>query len=75
MSVPKKIGTEIKKRGRYYGAGFVRVQAKTGKTSWVTALFPHKESQSYLLSIKENVRKKEGIFEDDIIEISFKLIK
>lgn len=73
MTLPKKLSQDIKKVGKPYGAGFVRVKVTLGKSSWSTALFPHKESQSYLLSIKNSIRKKEGIWENDDIKISFEL--
>lgn len=75
VNLPKNIAKEIKKVGKPYGAGFVKVKVTVGKSSWVTALFPHKESQSFLLSIKQNIRKKEGVWEDDNIKISFSLEK
>ena len=68
------IDKEISKKIRdVYKKGFVYIIAKIGKTSWDTALFPHKQSASYLLSIKKIVRKKEDIFEGDIMTINFKI--
>ena len=55
--------------GKRYGAGFVKVEATIGKTSWTTALFPDKKEGVYLLSIKQVVRKKEGIYDGDTIAI------
>lgn len=75
VTLPKKLSAEIKKIGRSYGAGFVKIKVVAGKSSWVTALFPHKESESYLLSIKQNIRKKEGIYEGDHVKIKFSLEK
>jgi len=56
-----------------YTKGFVYVNAKVGKTSWETSLFPHKISESYLLCIKKSVRAREDIWEGDEIKIDFKL--
>lgn len=70
INVDKKISEKIR---NVYTKGFVRIKAKVGKTSWDTALFPHKLSGVYLLSVKQSVRKKEDIFEGDIIRISFKI--
>jgi hypothetical protein len=50
-------GQSLKKRG--WGA--VKVQATIGATSWETAIFPHKESNAYILPIKASVRKAESI--------------
>lgn len=71
VNVPKSISSKIRENAKKYGAGFVKVEVTIGKTSWVTALFPHKESETYLLSIKKSVRKKEGIYEDSKIKVSF----
>ena len=66
---------ELSKKIRdVYTKGFVRVVATVGKTSWDTSLFPHKLSQSYLLSVKKSVRQKENIFEGDSIKLAFKIV-
>ncbi len=70
VNVDKKISEEIRNT---YKKGFVYITAKIGKTSWDTALFPHKLSGVYLLSVKASVRKKEGIWEGDVVKISFVL--
>jgi hypothetical protein len=70
VNIDKKVSEEIRS---VYKKGFVYVTAKIGKTSWDTALFPHKQSGAYLLSIKAIVRKKEGILEGDILNISFNI--
>lgn len=68
------VDREISKAIRdVYKKGFVYVKAKVGKTVWDTALFPHKLSESYLLSIKASVRKKENIWEGDVVKINFSL--
>ncbi len=73
VTLPKKLSEEIKEVGKIYGAGFIKVKATVGDSVWVTALFPHKMSKAYLLSIKKNIRKKEGIWEGDIIQASLTL--
>ncbi|MHB1316343.1 MAG: DUF1905 domain-containing protein [Minisyncoccota bacterium] len=74
VTLPKKISAEIKKTGKTYGSGFIKVEVVLGKTTWVTALFPHKASESYILSIKKKVREKEGIWVGDNVELKLKLI-
>ncbi|MDQ3075876.1 MAG: DUF1905 domain-containing protein [bacterium] len=68
VNVEKKVSEQIRNK---YKKGFVYITAKTGKTSWDTALFPHKISGSYLLSVKASVRKKENIWEGDTVNINF----
>jgi hypothetical protein len=71
VNLPKNLSKQIKKVAKTYGSGFVKAKVTVGKSSWVTALFPHKESETYLISIKKQIRKKEEIFEDDKIKVSF----
>lgn len=71
VTLDKKLSKSIRDK---YPKGFVKIKAKLGKTSWYTSLFPHKQSESYLLSVKASVRKKEGIFEGDEVSIEFRII-
>ncbi len=71
VNLPKQLAQKIKVLKKTYGAGFVKVKVTVGKSSWVTALFPQNESESYLLSIKKPIRKKEEIIEGDTIAVSF----
>ncbi len=73
VTLPSKLSEEIKKFGKRYGAGFIKVDVSVGESKWTTALFPHKDSGGYLLSIKQNIRKKEGVWEGDIIKVSITL--
>jgi hypothetical protein len=47
--------------GRTGGFGSVRVIATVGSTTWRTSLFPDKESGGFLLPLKAEVRRREGI--------------
>ena len=47
--------------GRTGGFGSVKVTATIGETTWATSLFPHKESGGFLLPLKADVRRREGI--------------
>jgi Domain of unknown function (DUF1905) len=39
----------------------IPVKATIGETTWKTSVFPDSKSGSYLLAVKAEVRKKEGI--------------
>lgn len=54
--------------------GLVKIEAVIGKTSWQTSLLPFKKDNAYLIAIKKEVRKKEGIMVGDIIKITYTLI-
>lgn len=74
ITLPKKISAEIKKIGKSYGAGFVKVEVVVGTSTWTTSLFPHKDSESYLLSIKKKIREKENIWEGNHITVYITLV-
>lgn len=55
--------------GRSGGWGSVRVTATIGKTSWQTSLFPNKQQGGYMLPLKADVRKREGVNEGDVVSV------
>lgn len=69
VSIPKKQSDDIKKRFATVkrGWGSLRVVVTLGKTSWKTSIFPDKRSGEFLLPLKADVRKKEGIQYDDTV--------
>ena len=50
--------------------GSFRVSARTGATTWSTSLFADTKSGSFVLPVKSDVRKREGIALGDMIEIT-----
>lgn len=69
VSVPKKQAEEIKKNfnSKKRGWGSLPVVASIGKTEWRTSIFPDKRTSTYLMPLKVEVRKKEGIMNSDTI--------
>lgn len=69
VSVPKKQAAEIKKKfgDNARGFGSLPVLVTIGKTKWKTSIFPEKKTGEYLLPLKAEVRKKEGIMNGDAI--------
>ncbi|KKR65296.1 MAG: hypothetical protein UU06_C0023G0005 [Parcubacteria group bacterium GW2011_GWB1_40_5] len=74
VTLTKELSKKIKGWANTYGAGFIKVNVTVGKSTWTTALFPDKRSESYIMCIKKPIRLKEGIWEDDNICISFILL-
>jgi hypothetical protein len=75
VGVPKKESAEIKKTYKIKaGFGSVPVMVTVGKTKWKTSIFPDKRTESYLLPIKAEVRKKEGIYSGEVVELTIQLI-
>jgi len=75
VNLPKKDSREIKKIFGVIAAGWgsLPVVVTVGKTSWKTSIFPDKKSGTYLLPLKAEVRKKEGIKEGDTINFSIEI--
>lgn len=63
MTVDGQTSAEIRYAtlGRTGGFGSVKVTARIGETVWRTSLFPSKELGGFLLPVKADVRKREGI--------------
>ncbi len=62
----------------FYKKGFIKAEAKIGKTLWQTSLFPHMldkkgKKVEYLLCINKKVQKAEGLYEGDIVNIKISL--
>lgn len=72
ITIPKDLGKKIKEEygSRAKGWGSLPVSATIGKTTWNTSIFPDKSSGSYLLPLKAQVRKSEGIKDDAHVHIS-----
>lgn len=69
VTIPKKQSEAIKKE---FGAvkrgwGSLPVTVTIRKTVWKTSIFPDKKEGAYLLPLKAEARKKEGILEGDKI--------
>jgi hypothetical protein len=73
-AISSEIRSGVKaKKIRTKGFAFVPVRVTVGETTWQTTLFPNKE-KPYLLSINKKTRASEGIFEGDLVSVSFVLI-
>lgn len=69
ITVPTDESAELKAASKFvtYGWGMIPVQAQVGNTIWSTALF-FKETH-YVLPVRANVRKAEGISEGEEITV------
>lgn len=75
VTLPRDISNEIgiRYKNQKKGWGSIPVLVTVGKTSWETSIFPDKKSQSYLLPMKSEVRKKEGIVDGDKVAVSIRI--
>lgn len=75
LGLPLQAGKEIK---ALYGThargwGSLPVSVTVGGTTWETSIFPDKQSGTYLLPLKAQVRKKEGLEDDAHVTFTLKL--
>ena len=56
------------------GFGSVRVEVTVGRTVWRTSLFPSAEEGAYVLPVKKAVRVAEGLADDDLAEVTIRLL-
>lgn len=71
--VDKEVGDTAVQRakGKKFRNGLIPIWATVGETTWRTALLPYKKEDTYLIALKADVRRKEGVFEGDAVKISF----
>lgn len=76
VTLPQDYADEIKIIAAPFTRGFgsVRVEAKIGKTTWKTSIFPDAISGSYFLPIKKAVRDTCGLSAGDKASMTLTLI-
>lgn len=75
VALPKMVSSEIKTGfgSMKKGWGSIPVLVTVGKTTWETSIFPDKKSQSYLLPMKLDIRKEEGIMDGDMVALRVRI--
>jgi hypothetical protein len=75
VTLPKKESDDIKELfgEMSRGWGSLPVMVTIGKTSWKTSIFPDKKSGAYVLPLKAEVRKKEGISAEKNLKLSIEI--
>lgn len=74
-SVPKKVTEEINaKYGQVKrGWGSLPVEVTVGKTKWKTSIFPDTKAGTYLLPLKAQARRSEGLFEGETAQFQIEI--
>jgi acetylornithine/succinyldiaminopimelate/putrescine aminotransferase len=75
--IEKEISAEIfrlTKGVKKVGFGFIPVQAKLGRSTWDTAIFPSKDHR-YLIAIKRSIGRVENTKEGDLIDVQLTLLQ
>ncbi|HEY3289939.1 MAG TPA: DUF1905 domain-containing protein [Anaerolineae bacterium] len=69
VTVPAELGRDLKVISGIvtYGWGMIPVHVRIGKTEWKTSLFP--KDGSYIVPLKDMVRKAEELGEGDTVTV------
>jgi len=73
VTLPPEVADEIRARTQQRPFGTVPVTATVGATSWETSIFADTRSDSYLLPLKADARRREGIAAGDRVTVSLEL--
>ena len=78
ITLPEEQSEEIKffsenVHGKRRGWGAVRVQARFGETTCQTSIFPYSKVSAYILPVKEEMRKKEKIFVENVVKVQLQV--
>lgn len=75
VTVPKDETEQLRRlsAGLRNAFGSVRVAATIGNTTWRTSVFFDSKAGAYLLPVKADVRRKEGIGAGDDVEVALEL--
>lgn len=75
VSMPVMDSEDLRARTAHQRRGFgsLRVRATIGETTWSTSVFPS-ASGSYLLPVKKQVRRSEGLEAGDVVDVSLELV-
>ena len=75
VTVPVDVADDIRDClvGPPRGFGSVRVDVEVGESRWSTSVFPDKDSGSYVLPVKQAVRRANGLEEGDAVTVTLRL--
>lgn len=76
LTVPADVSDDIEARstGRQRGFGSVRVRVTVGATTWKTSVFPDSKRRAYVLPVKKEVRRAEGLAVGSRVSVALELI-
>ena len=76
LTVPEDVSDDIEERTSHLQRGFgsVRVRVTVGDTTWATSVFPDTKRGAYVLPVKKDVRKAEGIDDGTEVAVALELV-
>ncbi len=75
LTLPRQVGEGLKTlRGPAHNFGSMRVSACIGGTVWKTSLFPDRRLGTFLLPIKADVRRRQGLGVGDAVRATIEVL-
>lgn len=77
VSLPEDVADKIESdhHGRTHGFGSVRVEVTVGSTTWSTSIFPDRKRGTYVLPVKKEVRRAEGMERGTVVQIGLRTVE
>jgi Domain of unknown function (DUF1905) len=77
ISVPAEVSDDVRARtdGTRAPFGSTRVEARIGASAWSTSVFFDRDRDCFLLPVKADVRRREGIGDGDTVSVRLALIE
>lgn len=72
-SVPVHISLDLRSL-QNTSFGMLPISACIGSTTWKTSLFYSRQGKGYILPLKKDIRKKEGIQDGDTVLVTCKIV-
>lgn len=74
LTLPSELTQGLKlMRGKSRAWGSMRVNVRLGESRWSTSLFPDTRSGAFLLPIKSEVRRREGVEAGDRVQVAIEV--
>ena len=72
VTLPFEVADEIDDQAPAARVGFgsVRVEVTIGGSTWQTSVFPDKRAESFVLPVKQQIRRAEGIDDGDDVTVT-----
>lgn len=75
VALPEDLADDIRATVPPRGFGSVRVEATVGSSTWRTSVFPDASRHTYLLPVKQAVRRAEDIGDGDRVTVALRLLE
>jgi hypothetical protein len=76
VALPELVSDDIEAQFGDSAAGFgsIKVEVTIGTSTWRTSVFPDSKRETYVLPLKAPVRKKEGLAEGSLADITLRVV-